>query len=172
VTRTRLMAALVAGLLVVGTAFAARVPMTLGGTEATLRFSWRVDGVVVEECRTRTAAELEAMPVHMRSPEACIGDLATFDLRVEVNGDAMLAETLIPGGARGDRPVFVFEEITVPPGSHRVSVEFQARTPEGFPESGDIVAYRWEGDLDLNVGDVALVTISESGVMEVRRSSG
>lgn len=170
-TGARVVAALVASLLVFGTAFAARIPVTFTGQEATLRLSWRVDGVVIEECRTRTEAELEAMPVHMRNPEACIGELAPFSLSVSVDGGTVLSETLVPGGARGDRPVFVFDEIRVPPGSRRLSVDFRAVTPDGASDTEAVRAYEWEGELDLEQGEVALVTIDESGVMEVRRSS-
>jgi hypothetical protein len=38
---------------------------------ALLRLSWRMRGERLENCRDRTPAELEALPVHMRTPRIC-----------------------------------------------------------------------------------------------------
>lgn len=93
-------------------------------THGLIRLSWRMRGEVVEACRQRSAEELEELPAHMRNPEACEGRATTYRLRVTVDGEERSDELVRPAGARGDRPIYVFRDVPVAPGSHTVVVAF------------------------------------------------
>ena len=113
-------------LAVVGTvavAWLSRVPLEFDSEhEALVRLSWRVDGISIEECRQLSEVELANLPIHMRNPEACIGRIAPYRLQVALDGQLMVNDTIHPGGARGDRPIYVLSDFPVDPGEHRVQV--------------------------------------------------
>ncbi|HSH75918.1 MAG TPA: hypothetical protein VLA09_09575, partial [Longimicrobiales bacterium] len=84
-------ARLVAGAVAVSAALAiawlSRAPTRYAGEDdALLRLSWRLAGVRVEECRRRTEEELAALAPHMRTPEVCTGSIASYELRVALDG--------------------------------------------------------------------------------------
>ena len=114
----RLMSAVVvAALVTILVAWLSRLPMHFDSEhEALVRLSWRVDGISVEECRQLSPEELANLPVHMRNPEACIGRIAPYRLQVALNGTLLLNDTIHPGGARGDRPIYVLSGFPVDPG--------------------------------------------------------
>jgi coenzyme F420-reducing hydrogenase delta subunit len=89
-----------------------------------------------ENCRQRTQAELEALPVHMRTPEVCSRDAASYRWSVASGSCRPTRCTLVRGGAKGDRPLFVLEERALPPGLHRVRVDLQ-RTRRRRGAAGD-----------------------------------
>src|SRR5690606_15072501 len=107
-----------------------------GAGDAVLRLSWRVRGIRIQECRTLTPEELDALPPHMRRPEVCEGRIAPYRLRVRVDC-RVLADTLVhAAGAREDRPVYVFREFRVVPGVHRVDLRFVREAGQGGGEGG------------------------------------
>jgi hypothetical protein len=115
-----------------GVAWLSSAPTTYATAEdATLRLSWRAPGVRLEECRRRTAEELEALAPHMRTPEVCSGRFADYSLHVDLDGASAIRDTVRPGGARGDRPLYVYRDLAVRPGPHAVEVQFTALVPEG-----------------------------------------
>ncbi|NIR39672.1 MAG: hypothetical protein GWO22_28105, partial [Actinobacteria bacterium] len=62
-----------------------RMPTPVAGVDgALLRLSWRLRGVSIEECRTLSREELEALPAHMRRTEECTGRTVGYLLRVDV----------------------------------------------------------------------------------------
>jgi hypothetical protein len=77
-----------------------------------------------EACRPRTAAELEALPVHMRTAEVCSGKLVAYELIVRVDDERPDTTVFRPAGAKGDRPIFVLHERRLEQGSHRVRISF------------------------------------------------
>ena len=102
----------------------ARAPWTpAGSAHGVLRLSWRLRGERTETCRQRTPEELAALPVHMRTPEVCEGQLVAYRLAVRLDDAPADTVTVLPGGARADRPVFVLRELPLVPGAHRVRVE-------------------------------------------------
>jgi hypothetical protein len=142
-----------------------RVPASPEDTsEALLRLSWRVLGARVEECRARTAEELAALAPHMRTPQVCTGRGAGYELRVRVDGAEAIRDTIRPAGARGDRPVYVFRDLVVEPGSHEVGVEFTALVPRTYQEGEqEVLEYGWAGDILVAPAEIALITLDESG---------
>ncbi len=166
-TVRRAAAALLAIAATTGIAWLSTAPTDfLGDAGAAVRLSWRVDGVPVEACRTRTEEELAALPVHMRSPLECERTLAPFALDVDLGGRPVVRDTVFPRGVRGDRPLYVFRDFPVAPGRTAVSVRFEALAADGA--EGVPTRYRWNGEVQLNSGDVALVTMGEDGQLELR----
>jgi hypothetical protein len=104
-----------------------RVPYTAArGEEAMLRLSWRTPGEYVEECRTVSAEELARQPAHMRRELVCEGRLLPYELRVLLNGELVVEEVVVAAGARQDRPLYVYKEISLPAGDHNVKVDWRA----------------------------------------------
>lgn len=166
----RAVAVLLAVALTGGVAWLSRVPTGFGGgADAVIRLSWRVEGVPVEACRTRTEEELAALPIHMRSPRECTRALAPFALEVTLDGRTVVRDTVFPKGVRGDRPVYVYRELPVPPGRVALSVRFEAvLDPGAQPSDSTATRYAWDGEVELDAGDMALLTSSGPGRLALR----
>jgi hypothetical protein len=105
----------------------------------------------------------------MRNPDSCVGQLPSHRLRVQVDGEERFDLLVEASGARGDRPLFVFRELLLPPGRHEVQVSF---SPDGT-EAGDGRGLFLDTALDIGPGDVRLVTRNEdTGLLEVVRPRG
>ncbi len=139
--------------------------------QAWIRLSWRVSAPRIEECRTLTAEEIAKLPSHMRRDEVCERTGIPYRLRIALNGEGV-EETLIRGGGtRGDQPIYVYRELRVPSGTHRLEISL---TPEvdGEPSAAEapVEALELTEELDLADGDVALITRSDDGRLAVRRA--
>jgi hypothetical protein len=97
---------------------------------AIVRLAWRARGERVQDCRRRTPDELAKLPVHMRQEEVCEGRILPYRLVVEMDGTAAVNQLIHGAGAREDRPLYVFQDLVVSPGTHRIGVTF---TREGAP---------------------------------------
>lgn len=143
---------------------ASRIPVALGDPDAGhVRLSWRLDGEFVEVCQERTAEELERLPVHMRSAAACEGRGTPWLLVVELDGTERVRRIVEPGGARGDRPVAVIEELPVETGMHRVELRFAPTDPRAV---SDPLVY--DDVMELGSGEVALITLDREARRLVR----
>jgi hypothetical protein len=172
VIRLRLVVGLaVASAALVGVSWLSRVPMAgAQPDEAILRLSWRTLGFRIEQCRSRTDEELAALAPHMRTPEVCTGRGADYELRVTVDGAEMVRDTVIPAGARGDRPVYVFRDLLLGPGQYRVGIDFAALVPPTYESANEAVALAWEGDVQLSPREIGLITLDASGRNLVHRN--
>jgi hypothetical protein len=97
---------------------------------AIVRLAWRARGERVQDCRRRTPDELAKLPAHMRQEEVCEGRILPYRLVVEMDGAAAVNQLIHGAGAREDRPLYVFQDLVVSPGTHRIGVSF---TREGAP---------------------------------------
>jgi hypothetical protein len=174
--------ALLSAVAVLGIAGLTRAPYTPPGTDAALlRFSWRLSTASRENCRPRTQEELDALPVHMRTPEVCTRDASTFTLITRIDDAAPDTAHLTRGGAKGDRPLFVLQDRALEPGRHRLRVELRrdtaapgadaaARSTTGGAEGSELLA-TLDTTVDLVRGRVRLVTMDgDGGRLEVRSS--
>lgn len=91
---------------------------------AALRLAWRARVPLVAECRRLTPEEQAELPIHMRREEVCEGEVASYRLEVMVDGDIRHRATVAGAGARGDRPLYVFETVPLTPGRHDVRIVF------------------------------------------------
>ncbi len=136
---------------------------------AALRFSWRLRSEEAGECERPSAEELADLPAHMRNPDGCVGPVPAHRLVVQVDGEERFDIVIEASGARGDRPLFVFRELLLPPGRHDVRVSF---APDGAETAGERGLFL-DAALDLGPGDVRLVTRNEdTGALEIARPRG
>jgi hypothetical protein len=94
-------------------------------THGVIRLAWRARGERVRRCRRLTPDELAKLPAHMRQEEVCERAVLPYRLRVTVDGAPAIDELVRAGGAREDRPLFVFRELSVAPGAHHITVAFE-----------------------------------------------
>lgn len=147
-------------------AAAGRMPVTINAAdEGVIRLSWRLRGSQVEQaCRKPTPEELAKLPTHMRNPDACVGRPEPYRLTVVLDGRVVTEETVEGAGARHDRPIYVFREVSAAPGSHRLRVSFRRDEAEhleerrGEVEEGEELDLELEASVELGPRDVALVT--------------
>jgi hypothetical protein len=160
---------LVSGAAVLAIGWLARAPyQPPGGDSAVLRLSWRLRGERNETCRPRTQAELDVLPVHMRTPQICEGALVAYRLTVRLDDRAADTSRVVPAGAKADRPIYVFDEKRLVPGPHRVRITF-AR--EDSVASG-IAAFSFDTVLNTVAGEVELITMDAGGHGLVHVSNG
>jgi len=158
--------ALALGLLV---ARLSQAPTSYAGPgDALLRLSWRVGGYRIEECRPRTEEELRALAPHMRTPEVCTGGGVDFELRVGLDGSTVLVDTLGSGGARRDRPIYLYRDLDITPGRHALDVSFAPLLPESFEPDDAPPVYRFDGPIEVAEHEVALITLDATGTRLVR----
>lgn len=159
--RTRLfMLVVVTSATVLAIGWLARAPYQPPGADtAVLRLSWRLRGERNETCRPRTQEELDALPVHMRTPEICEGMLVAYRLTVQVDDHAPDTSRVVPAGARADRPIYVFDERRLAPGPHRVRISFarEDSVANGAP------AFSLDTVLNTSAGRVELITMDGTG---------
>ena len=108
-----------------GVVWASNTPLTPHAPDAVLRLTWSARPERIETCRSLTADELATLPAHMRLPVVCEGESAAYRLEVRRNGTVVLDRVVHGGGWRRDRPLYVFEEISQPPGDAIIGVTFE-----------------------------------------------
>jgi hypothetical protein len=136
-----------------------RAPWTPpGADDAVLRLSWRMSISAKGKCRPRTPAELDALPVHMRTPEVCAGDTSTYVVITRLGDSPPDTLQLLRGGVKGDRPLFVLEDRRLPPGRHALCIRLLRLGDDG-PE----VLTSLDTTLVLVSGRIALVTLDAGG---------
>lgn len=168
--------AALAGLIALGSSFA--LPSD-PPSEGLLRLDWRVRGEEAGGCIRPTEEELEDLPAHMRNPDACVGELPAYRLSVWVDGERKLDQMERAGGVRGDRPLTVYEEVHLTPGSRQIRIEFapeegalEEAAARETAEQGDEdrpVRLATEGTLDIEAGRVLLaVRRQDTGALVLR----
>ncbi|MEX0906815.1 MAG: hypothetical protein WD054_00685 [Gemmatimonadota bacterium] len=151
-----------------GIAALARAPWSPpGAAQATLRLSWRMTVSARENCRPRTEQELAGVPVHMRTPEVCTPDEATYALITQIDDAPPDTVELIRGGVKGDRPLFVLEQRALPEGEHRVRIAL-----ERLASSGAATLTQLDTVLTLVHGGVQLITMDDDGQLIHRARAG
>lgn len=167
--RPRLAALLLASTIATaGIGWLSRAPYGSGAAEAALlRLSWRLRGGVVESCRKRTQTELNALPVHMRTPEICDRRPVAYRLIVQLDGGRVDTTRIVSGGVKGDRPLFVLHETAWAPGAHRVFVRFEQED-----DVGPVPPVRLAMDtvLQAHAGTIDLITLDPGARRLVHRA--
>ena len=106
-------------------------------THGVIRLAWRARGERVRRCRRLTPDELAKLPAHMRQEEVCERAVLPYRLRVTVDGAPAIDELVRAGGAREDRPLFVFRELSVAPGAHHITVVFERASGGDAEDEGE-----------------------------------
>ena len=161
-----------AGLLAV-VVVAGQIPFGQSTGEATLRLALRTVNTRLEVCRERTAEELEALPFHMRQPTACEGISPTYRVNAKLDGREVLSAQADPGGARGDRPLIVDQEVKVPPGVRRLEVSMTPIEAAGLSQPAkqafaEIPRYYLDREVTLTEDRITLVLLDqEDGQLKI-----
>jgi len=132
-----------------------------------LRLAWRARSARVEACRRRSPEELAQLPAHMRQELVCERGVAPYRLHVTLGDTTVVDRLVTAAGARADRPLYVFEELPLAPGTYVLRVTF---TREGGT-AGDSTAaadqrtaparLALDTMVTLGAGRAALVTYDE-----------
>jgi hypothetical protein len=132
--------------------------------EGVLLLDWRLRGEEAGTCPRPSPENLEALPPHMRNPDACVGELPPYRLRLWIDEALVLDDRVRGGGVRGDGPLTVFRTLGIEPGTRTARVEF-AR------EDGDPAAILLEavGSFTVGPGDIhLLVRRQDTGELTLR----
>lgn len=125
-------------------------------SDAILRLSWRLAGQSVKDCREVTEEESRRRAVHMQRLEQCTEEHLDYHLRLAVNGQELLNETIEPGGFRRDGPLYVVKDVVLPEGSHRVSVSFAP-----LVETEDsVLRLEFNDRIELSESEIKLIHLS------------
>ena len=95
---------------------------TPASVEPELVVSFKIAGEVAERCRTRSSEELAALPPHKRVAKVCERSREAVRLLVGIDGRPLLERDYEPSGAFGDGASVAVETLSVPEGSHRLSI--------------------------------------------------
>jgi hypothetical protein len=164
-----------------------RAPQRVGdGDGGLLRLSLSGQPERVEVCRAVAEEELRNLPQHMRQPVICEGRSADYRVRVTLGGAIVADERATGGGVRHDRPIYLYREFPLPPGTHTLTVRFDLAdsTASSAPSALTAMTARIDAlprtltlDTTLTLGPraIALVTYDpEHGGLVIRtaRSAG
>ena len=155
-----------------------RFPMDWASDNGMLRLAWRLVGTNIRLCRDYTDEERNRLPKHMQLKQHCTTSLLAYRLRVVVDGAPYLDKVVKPPGARGDRPLYVNEELLLAPGAHRIEVQFEPHDPNlGSAEPTDpaqlaerkaiqvalskATSYRMEDTIQIQSSRIVLVDLHE-----------
>lgn len=90
---------------------------------ALLRLSFTKSGV--RDCRDRTAEELAALARNMRRAQICERRRAPVYIEMDLNGQLVLAENLLPGGLSGSGPSRVYQRFELPSGDYDIDLRLR-----------------------------------------------
>ena len=170
--------AVMTALLLYGVRMLAHFPSGTPPTDGMVRLAWRMAGEKVKLCRAFTKEEQENMLLHMRKPQSCREHLLSYRLRVVIDGQEKVSGVYQPPGAKGDRPLFIQEELILTPGTYQFELVFlpeieKINWNETFGElspeeqtklqtSLDGVArVQFQGKLNVRAGRIVLVDMDE-----------
>ncbi len=111
-------------LALAGLAWASQLTAGTSPTTGAVRLAWRLAGQSWLDCRPLSAAEIARLPVHMRQTRDCRTVYLHYRLRAWTDGLLVLDRAVAPLGARGDRPLYVEQDLELSAGVHHVRVEF------------------------------------------------
>jgi hypothetical protein len=150
----RVMGIAAALLVTIGITWASAVRMPSSPAVAVLRLAWTARAERIEDCRRQSEEELAKLPAHMRQAVVCEGTTAAYRLEVRRDG-ALIADQIVRGGGlRHDRPLYVFRDISLPPGDAAISVRFvRVDSAAAGASSGTPSALRSDDDRHSNAMD-------------------
>jgi len=124
-----------------------------------VRLSWRTNGEKIKVARVQDPN----LPAHMKLPEGQAFDvyIRPYQLRFLCDGQLQKELRVVAPGLRHDRPLSVFEELSLNPGHHKLEVVFSPQEVEGAPSPEPTKPYMV--DLEVQAGKVYLLTLDDNG---------
>lgn len=97
-----------------------------------IKASFSHAGQPLEECRARSAAELEKLPPNMRIPMLCGRQRSPLTFELELDGKPIYRAELPPRGLSRDGASTVYQRFPVPAGQHRLRARLKdsVRVPD------------------------------------------
>ena len=97
-----------------------------------IKVSFSHAGQPKEECRVRTAEELEKLPPNMRIPMQCGRERSPLTFELELDGKPIYRGELPPRGLSHDGVSTVYQRFPVPAGQHRLRARLKdsVRVPD------------------------------------------
>ena len=129
-------------LAIVLVALVSRVPNGELAKVGVLRLNWKTVG---EKIRVDLAPPNSDVPAHMRPQQDFEETMRDYQLVTTIDGKPWLDKLMRPPGLHHDRPISVFEETMLSPGSYRIQVRFWPVPPEGAtwkPERDSVVVIK------------------------------
>jgi hypothetical protein len=119
--------------------------------QALIKVSFSHAGQPLEECRVRTAEELEKLPPNMRVPMQCGRERSPVTFELELDGKPVYRAELPPRGLSRDGVSTVYQRFPVPAGQHRLHARLKdsVRVPD--------FNYTKEAEMTLAPGQVFVV---------------
>lgn len=101
--------------------------------QALIKVSFSHAGEPISECRRLTPDEIAKLAPNMRRPTDCPRERVPLLLRLDLDGEPVLEETLAPTGLWGDGPSSVYRKIPVAAGRHELVLKLRdSRREDGF----------------------------------------
>jgi len=107
--------------------------------QALIKASFSHAGQPLEECRIRTAEELEKLPPNMRIPMLCERERSPVRFELEMDGKVIYRAELPPRGLSRDGASTVYQRFPVPAGKHHLRArlkDYSAGSRIGPPKAG------------------------------------
>jgi len=100
--------------------------------QALIKVSFSHAGQPLEECRVRTAEELEKLPPNMRVPMQCGRERSPVTFELELDGKPVYRAELPPRGLSRDGASTVYQRFPVPAGQYRLRARLKdsVRVPD------------------------------------------
>ena len=119
--------------------------------QALIKVSFSHAGQPLEECRVRTAEELEKLPPNMRVPMQCGRERSPVTFELELDGKPVYRAELPPRGLSRDGASTVYQRFPVPAGQYRLRARLKdsVRVPD--------FNYTKEADVTVAPGQVFVV---------------
>lgn len=105
-----------------------------------LRLSFTTSGA--RRCRDRTPEELASLPRNMRQEQVCERRRAPVQVEMDLNGQALLSETLQPTGLAGSGPSRIYRRFELSAGEYDVALRL--RTDPDAAEFASTTQHRVE----------------------------
>jgi len=151
-----------AAALVAAVGALAHLPLGEAPLDGVVRVALRTLRAKVVLCTERSAAELAALPAHMRQARDCRETAIDYRLSVAVDGVARVDRVVAHRGVRRNRPLIVDEQVHLPPGARTVEIEFAPVVPDGFAgDVSELPLYRLGGRVEVAPGRIAVATLSD-----------
>lgn len=128
----------------------------LAPDQAQFKIAFRMVGQLLEPCHQNTPEELAKLPRHKRTAMTCGRERSPLVMVLEMDGKTLHQASYDPGGLSKDLAAYIFEELSVPAGEHRVILRLDDATTT--PE----FTYVEEHPVVLDPGQAMIINFDES----------
>ncbi len=103
------------------------------------------------ECVKQTPEQLAKLPPNMQMPVVCPRERSPIFLELELDGEVVHSETIMPSGLHRDAAGYTYQKIKVPSGRHRLGVKMRDSV------DSDEFDYIAEEDIDMSPAEIVVV---------------